>query len=110
MKKKFSLGVLIVLTSLSILISPAQAAQGNWSSAWAYDLNGVSSVGTTNAYTSAGWFQLRVVRGGGAHVGNYSVQLSPHQSASQNFWGAIGDKQGQVLCSPQYFHVPHFNS
>lgn len=110
MKKKIMIGILAATAVLFLSVNHSFSAQGIWRSAWSYDLNGFSSVGTTNAYTEPGWFQLRVIRGSGDHVGNYSVQLAPHQKSSATFFGAIGDKQGIVLCSPQYYHLPWFNS
>ncbi|WP_270345981.1 hypothetical protein [Enterococcus thailandicus] len=63
------------------------AAQGNWTSSWQWDANGVSGVGTANAQNETGHYNLRVVRAGGAWIGDKSVTLSPNQSASADFWG-----------------------
>lgn len=71
----------------------------------------MSDVGTTNAYNESGHFQLRVVSAGNNIIGNHTVVLKPHQSASRTITGqALREKQGQVLCSPQYWHTPWFNS
>ena len=111
MKKKIVAGLFPVIAILFLLAIPADAAKGTWTSAWDYDLNNMSSVGTTNAYTEKGYFQLRVVKAGNSIIGNYTVQLGVHQSGSKNFTGGgLTDKQGQVLCSPQYYHTPWFNS
>lgn len=87
------------------------AAQGNWTSSWQWDANSVSGVGTANAQNETGHYNLRVVRAGGAWIGDKSVTLSPNQSASADFWGQpLLDRQGQVLIAPRYYHAPWFNA
>lgn len=111
MKKRFSVGVLSLVAILSLAVAPAFAAQGTWVSAWDYDVNGMSDIGTANSYTEKGYFQLRVVAAGNNIVDNYTVLLEPHQSAERTAVGKpLSDKQGQVLCSAQYWHSPWFNS
>ncbi len=92
-------------------ITSVHAAQGNWSSSWQWDANGVSGVGTSNAQNETGHYSLRVVRAGGSWIGNKSVVLGPNQSSSAQFWGQpLLDRQGQVLIAPRFHHVPWFNS
>lgn len=100
---------MIAVTTLTAI--PTLAAQGTWASAFQWDANGVSSVGTTNSYPDQGHFQLRVVRATGDIIGNETHVLKEHQSASATFWGQpFLDRQGQVLCSPQYWHSPWFDA
>lgn len=112
LKKKLGLGLIstfMVVSLFFVSTMPAFASKGTWSSAFKYDINGITSVGTTNAYTAGGNFQLRVVYATGNHVGNKSYYLGVNKSASATFTGTIArDKQGWVLCSSQYYHSPWF--
>ncbi|ANU28606.1 hypothetical protein ACQKDB_15690 [Planococcus kocurii] len=111
MKKKLGLGIFSTIFAVSLLLvstMPAFAAQGPWSSAFKYDINGISSVGTSNA-SEGGNYQLRVVYATGTIVGNKSYYLGTNKSASSTFYGTPSrDKKGMVLVSPQYYHSPWF--
>jgi hypothetical protein len=109
MKKKL-IGVLFFTVLLFGVAPTAHAAQGNWVSTWQWDANGVSSVGTANATNETGNFTFRVVRAGGAWIGNQNVTLRANQSSSASFWGQpFLDRQGQVLIAARFWHAPWFS-
>lgn len=112
MLKKFKSLIFLSLTSLSLISgTTAYAAQGTWFSSFQFDANGVSEVGTTNAYTEVGHFAFRVVRANGAWIGYSTHTIGPHQSASNNYWGQPAlDRQGQVIINGRYWHTPWFDS
>lgn len=109
--KKNLLGLLVLALFFISGATSVYAAQGNWTSTWQWDANGVSGVGTSNAQNETGHYSLRVVRGGGAWIGNQNAVLGPNQSSSAQFWGqALLDRQGQVLIAPRFYHAPWFNA
>lgn len=110
MKRKF-FGALVSVMFFVSISSAVYAAQGNWESSWQWDANGVSSVGTANAQNETVHYSLRVVRAGGAWIGNKNVTLGPNQSSSSSFWGQpLLDRQGQVLIAPRFYHAPWFDA
>ncbi|BDD39572.1 hypothetical protein [Streptococcus ruminantium] len=104
---------LLAILSLSVVFlfcsGSVFAAQGSWTSSFQFDFNGVSEVGTTNAFSETGHFTLRVVRATGQWIGHSNHTLGPHQSAANSFWGQPGlDRQGQVIINSRYWHTPWF--
>ncbi len=114
MKKKFKKRSIVLLLLLAgfVSITPSVfAVQGSWYSAWGYDVNGVSSVGTTNAEPRALWFEFKVIRTNNSLQGHKNQQLGTHQSYTLTTSGSLfADKQGIVHVSPGYYHTPWFNA
>lgn len=110
-KKKKSL-ITLILTSLLLVgtIIPVSAAKGTWSSGFKYDANGISTIGSSNAMSSAKWFQFQVRGAGDTILSHSNKQLSSHQKHSETVYSApLQYKRGVVSVSPDVSHVPFFN-
>ena len=112
MLKKFKSLIILSLASLSLIYgTTAFVAQGSQFSNFQFDANGVSGVGTSNAFTEVGHFTFRVVRANGDWIGYSNHTIGPHQSASNNYWGQPAlNRQGQVIINGRYQHTPWFDS
>lgn len=100
---------LMVASLFGIFINSVEAANGNWTSAWSWDLNGVSGVGTSNI-SNPNSFTLIVQRGNNTEIGRATVTLGRSSSANRSFWGApFTDRRGRVLVSAGTLHLPWFN-
>lgn len=107
---KKGVALLVVLAGFAFIVPSVSAASGSWYSAWGYDINGISSVGTTNAESRALYFQFRVVRAGSVTEGIQRQPLGQHQSHTYTVYGTVlRDKQGSVSVSPGDYHTPWFN-
>lgn len=103
----------LLVCALFLTMTNADAAKGNWTSAKATDLNGLSEVWTSysGGRQSAEVVDLYVKYSRDhSTVGYKSVGCKVNQKVSHMCWGAINrDKYGQVKINASCWHSPGFD-
>lgn len=98
----------MLFTVLVLGISNVSAATGQWYSAWGYDANGLSVVGTQNDMSYAVEFRLTVVRGSWDIIGTKTTWINPGKSDSHYTWGQpFLDRLGIVTPLSPYTNASH---
>lgn len=95
-----------------LTLTGANAAKGNWTSSYKYDLNGLSTVYTTynKGGNSAESVHLKVQMATGGTVGEKTVGATQGQKVEHTCWGQpLKDRRGIVEISANAEHSPGFN-